>query len=92
MGALHGGVLCDLADLAMGIALGTLFDPGEVFTTVELKMSFLRPVLAGRLQADARVVHRGRTLSLVECDVTGPDGKLVARAGSTLMVVVDRVR
>ena len=87
MGALHGGVLCDLADLAMGIALGTLFDGDEVFTTVELKMSFVRPVREGRLQADARVVHRGRTLSLVECDVTGPDGKLVARAGSTLMVV-----
>jgi len=92
VGTLHGGVLCDLADLAMGIALGTLFDGGEVFTTVELKMSFVRPVRTGLLQADARVVHRGRTLSLVECDVTGLEGKLVARASSTLIVVDDRGR
>ena len=72
--------------------VGTLFDGGEVFTTVELKMSFVRPVRTGLLQADARVVHRGRTLSLVECDVTGLEGKLVARASSTLIVVDDRGR
>jgi uncharacterized protein (TIGR00369 family) len=87
MGALHGGVICDLADLAMGIALGTLFEEGEAFTTIELKTNFLRPILAGRLTARARVVHRGRTVSLVECDVTSADGKLVARTSSTLMAI-----
>jgi uncharacterized protein (TIGR00369 family) len=44
MGTLHGGVLCDLADAAMGMAYASSLDEGETFTTLELKINFLEPV------------------------------------------------
>ena len=88
MGTLHGGIICDVADAAMGIACATLVELGESFTTLELKISFLRPVVEGLLEARARVVHRGRTVQHAECDVVMlPDEKLVARASCTCMVL-----
>jgi len=88
MGTLHGGIICDVADAAMGIACATLVELGESFTTLELKVSFLRPVVEGLLEARARVVHRGRTVQHAECDVVMlPDEKLVARASCTCMVL-----
>jgi uncharacterized protein (TIGR00369 family) len=88
MGTLHGGILCDLADAAMGIACATLLEHGESFTTLELKINFLRPVVNGLLEARARVVHRGKSMHYAECDVVSlPDGKLVARASSTCFVL-----
>jgi uncharacterized protein (TIGR00369 family) len=87
MGTLHGGVLCDLADLAMGVAYGGTLGEGESFTTVELTTNFLRPVRGGTLTATGRLVHAGRSLGLVECDVTDERGRLVARAKSTCMTL-----
>ena len=87
MGTLHGGILCDLADAAMGFAFASTLGPGESFTTLELKINFLRPVFSGKLAAVARVVHRGKTVGLVECDVTNEAGKAVARASSTCRVL-----
>lgn len=85
MGTLHGGILCDVADAAMGVAYTTTLEDGETFTTLELKMNFLRPFWTGRLVATARVVRAGRSVGLVECDVTDDAGRLVARASSTCM-------
>jgi len=85
-GSAHGGILCDVADAAMGCAYGTLLDDTETWTTVELKINYLRPAWPGaRLRAEGRVVHAGRTLALTECDVVDEAGKLVARASSTVM-------
>jgi len=44
MGTVHGGILCDLADAAMGMAYASTLDEGETFTTLELKINFLKPV------------------------------------------------
>jgi uncharacterized protein (TIGR00369 family) len=85
MGTLHGGVYCDLADAAMGCACAAMLAEGETFTTVELKINFLRAVRRGVLTAEARVVKAGTTLSFIECDVTDQAGNLVARASSTCM-------
>src|SRR3979411_124924 len=52
MGTLHGGVLCDIADAAMGMAYAATLGEGESFTTLELKINFLRPVTSARLAAD----------------------------------------
>jgi uncharacterized protein (TIGR00369 family) len=79
MCTLHGGVLCDIADAAMGMALAATLDEGESFTTLELKINFLKPVWKARLKATGRVVKRGRTIGLVECDVTDEEGSQVAR-------------
>jgi uncharacterized protein (TIGR00369 family) len=83
MGTLHGGVYCDLADAAMGYAYAGTLAEGESFTTVELKINFLRAVRKGRLTAEARVVKAGSALGYVECDLSNQEGKLVARASST---------
>lgn len=87
MGTLHGGVLCDVADAAMGIAFASTLEDDESFTTLELKINFLRPVWKERLRAVGRVVKRGRAVGLVECDVTNAAGALVARSSSTCMVL-----
>jgi uncharacterized protein (TIGR00369 family) len=85
MGTLHGGIYCDLADAAMGYAYAATLGEVETFTTVELKISFFRPVRQGKLIAEAQVVRAGATLEYAECDVKDDEGKLVARAASTCM-------
>jgi uncharacterized protein (TIGR00369 family) len=87
MGTLHGGVLCDIADAAMGIAYYSALAPGESFTTLELKINYLKPVWDAHLRASARMVKRGRTVGLVECDVVDETGSLVAHATSTCMTL-----
>src|SRR5436190_7006938 len=87
MGTLHGGILCDIADAAMGIAYASTLEEGETFTTLELKINFLKPVWKARLRAEAHVVKRGRTVGLVECDVVDEIGSLVARASSTCLTL-----
>src|SRR5882757_4108100 len=87
MGTLHGGVLCDIADAAMGMAYAASLDEGESFTTLELKINFLKPIWKAKLIATGVVVKRGRTVGLVKCDVTGANGELVASATSTCMTL-----
>lgn len=87
MGTLHGGVLCDVADAAMGCAYGASLDEGESFTTLELKINFLKPVWKDRLTAVGRVVQKGRTVGLTECTVTNSKGQKVAYATSTCMTL-----
>ena len=87
MGTVHGGILCDLADAAMGIAFASTLGEGESFTTLELKINFVKPVWTARLRAEGRIVKRGKTVGLVECDVHDETGSLVARASSTCMML-----
>ncbi len=90
MGTLHGGVLCDIADAAMGTAYASTLGEGETFTTLELKINFLRPVWTAKLRAVGRVVKGGRNVGLVECDVMDDQGRLVARGSSTCMTLRDQ--
>jgi uncharacterized protein (TIGR00369 family) len=87
MGTLHGGILCDIADAAMGIAYASLLQKGETFTTLELKINFLKPVWKAKLKAEGRVVSPGKTIGLVECDIIDDKHRLVARASSTCMTL-----
>lgn len=87
MGTLHGGILCDIADAAMGLAYASSLAEGESFTTLELKINFLKPIWNGKLIAKGRIAKSGRTIGLVECDVLDEEGKLVARASSTCMTL-----
>ena len=87
MGTLHGGVLCDLADAAMGCAFASTLDAGQSYTTLELSINFLRPVFKGTLTATGHVVKRTRKTGLIECDVADAEGRLVARAKSTCLVL-----
>lgn len=87
MGTIHGGILCDLADAAMGMAWGTTLGEGESYTTVELKINFLKPVRKTRLRAEGRIVKRGQSVGMTECDVFDESGTLVARASSTIVAL-----
>ena len=87
MGTLHGGVLCDMTDAAMGMAFASTLAPGESFTTMSLNINFFRPVWQTRLRAEARVVNRGKNVGYIECEVTDQDGKHIAKANSTCFVL-----
>ena len=85
MGTLHGGIYCDIADAATGYAYAATLAEGETFTTIELKINFLRAVRKGTLTAEARVVKAGSTVGYIECEIKDQTGKLVAKAASTCM-------
>ena len=87
MGTLHGGILCDIADAAMGMAYYSTLDPGESFTTLELKINFLRPFWTGRLVARGRIVSKGRTVGMAECEIADAEGRLIAKATSTCLTL-----
>jgi len=87
MGGLHGGIICDIADAAMGMAYASTLAEGETFTTVELKVNFLRPFKTGKLIEEGYLLNAGRTLGVVDCDVRDGNGKLLARASSTCMTL-----
>lgn len=87
MGTLHGGVLCDICDAAMGMAYASRLNEGESFTTLELKINFLKPVWKAKLRAEGSVVNGGKTVGLVMCDVFDEERRLVARASSTCMTL-----
>jgi uncharacterized protein (TIGR00369 family) len=91
MGTLHGGILCDIADAAMGMAFATTLGPDESFTTVELKINFFRPVWQAQLRAEGVVVQRGRSIGYVECTITDEQRRVIARASSTCMVLRDDI-
>ena len=87
MGTLHGGILCDIADAAMGCAMATTLQPGQSYTTLELAITFLKPIRRTTLTAHGRVVKRTRRVGLTECEVVDEKGSLVAKAKSTCLVL-----
>ena len=86
-GVVQGGVITQIADAAMGMSLATLQEDGVWNTTIELKINFVRPAVAGRLRAVGRVVDMGETLLFSEADVLDDRDRLIARASSTCMPV-----
>lgn len=87
MGTLHGGVICDLADGAIGCALATTLEDDESFTTVDLTANYFKPIWNAKLRASARVTRRTRSLGFIECEVLDEKGSLVAKVFSTCMVL-----
>ena len=87
MGTLHGGVLCDIADAAIGTAHASSLKEDESFTSIDLQISFFRPVWNGRIRAIAKAVNVGRQISRYVCDILRDDDKLVAQVFSTVMTL-----
>ena len=87
MGTTHGGVLCDIADAAIGTAHATRLEEGETFTSIDLQINFFRPVWKERIRAIARPVNLGRQISRYVCDIVRDDEKMVAQATSTIMTL-----
>ena len=87
MGRVHGGVISALADAAMGTAFGRLLLEEEDFSTIELKVNFMRPVKIGRIVAKARLVQRGLRIGFLDCEIHDARDRLVATATCTCMTV-----
>jgi len=82
-GVVHGGAIASLLDTATAFAILTLLEPEERVTTVDLAISYLRPAVAGKLIASARVLRKGRRLIATTAEVADESGTLVATALST---------
>jgi uncharacterized protein (TIGR00369 family) len=88
IGTVHGGLVCTLLDSVAGCAAQTTLPKGMAYTSLEIKVSYLRPVLAssGKLTAVGVVTKPGRRAAFVDATVTDASGKLVATASSTLLI------
>jgi uncharacterized protein (TIGR00369 family) len=82
-GVVHGGAIASLIDTATAFAIIPLLTPEEKVTTVDLTISYLRPITKGRVTAVAKVVRAGRRLFVVSAEVKDADGTLAATALST---------
>jgi uncharacterized protein (TIGR00369 family) len=87
MGTVHGGVLCDIADAAIGTAHATTLGENESFTSIDLRINFFRPLWKDEIRAKAKAVQLGKTVSFYSCDITRSDGKLVAVVTSSVMTL-----
>jgi uncharacterized protein (TIGR00369 family) len=88
IGVVHGGLVCTLLDTVAGCAVHTTLPAGVGYTSIELKVSYLRAVHAGSgpLTAVGRVIKPGRRVAFAEGEVLDADGRSVATASSSLLV------
>lgn len=91
IGAVHGGLACALFDSAMGCAVHTMLPAGVGYTTVELKVNFLRPVTVetGRLLCEGTAIHVGGRIATAEARLRDEAGKLYGHATTTCMIFRD---
>ena len=87
MGTIQGGFLAAMLDDTMGPAAASTVGPQEHVTTIEMKVSYIRPAQAGKLIGDGRVVHKGRSIIFVEGSLSTEDGSVIATATGTWRVV-----
>jgi uncharacterized protein (TIGR00369 family) len=92
LGIVHGGLLCTLLDTVIGCATHTTLEQGTGYTSIELKVSYLRPVTldTGPLTGTGAVTKDGRRVVFAEGTVTDAEGNLVATASSSLLVLSSR--
>ena len=88
LGSVHGGVISTLLDTAAGCAVHSTLAVGEMYTSLDLTVKFLRPVTveSGTLRAVGTVLQRGRRTALAEAKLYDETGKLVAYASSSCMI------
>ena len=87
-GVLHGGAIASLIDTATAFAIVTQLTQPEKFTTVDLTVNYLKPLIEGKATAQARVVRSGRRLLTVTAEVCDDAGSLAAIAVSTYIRLV----
>ena len=88
IGTVHGGFAATLLDSALGCAIFSTLQKGDTWTTLELKLNFVRGLSkeTGPVRAEGRIVHRGRTVATSEGDLKDSAGKLYAHATTTCMI------
>ena len=88
IGTVHGGLVCTLLDSVAGCATQTTLPKGQAYTSLEIKVNYLRPVTkeTGILTAVGVVTKPGRRAAFVDATVSDAQGRLVATASSTLLI------
>ena len=86
-GRVHGGLIAVLVDTAFFRAVRSRLAPGQRTTTIELKINFLEPADSGRLTATAALMGDGGRLMVADVQVTSDDGRLIAQALGTFLVI-----
>lgn len=89
IGSVHGGYAATLLDSACGIAVHSKLAPGQGYTTLELKISYVRGVTVdtGVVRAEGTVISMGRRVAFAEAKLTDATGRILATATSTLLVI-----
>jgi len=89
IGSVHGGVAATLLDSAMGCAVHSTLDAGVGYTTVDLQISFVRPLTSttGRVSCEASVVHVGSRVATAEGRIVDANGKLYAHGTTTCLIL-----
>jgi uncharacterized protein (TIGR00369 family) len=89
MGTMHGGMLATLLDSVMACAVHSTLPAGRIYTTLEIKVNYLRAVTSasGELTAEGKIVHAGRRSAVAEGRVTDAKGRLVATGSSTCLIM-----
>ena len=87
MGTLHGGVMCDIADAAMGLAFYSTLKENELFTTINLQINFLKQVIEDKITAIANCIQRGKTIGFLECELFNSQKMLIAKASCSCKVL-----
>ena len=92
LGVIYGGSLALLADAAITLATATIIPPATAFSPLDLKVNYLRPVFPGdgELIATARLIHRGRTITVATCEIVNATGKAVAVASGSVLILPGR--
>lgn len=90
MGFVQGGFVAAMLDSSMGLALRSVMPKGSTGSTLEMKVSYLRPARIGRLIGSGRVLQRGRTIAFLEGELHDASGELLAKATSTVRIVAPR--
>ena len=88
IGTVHGGFAATLLDSALACAIFTTMLKGDAWTTLELKLNYVRPMTqdTGPVRAEGRIIHRGRSVATSEGDLKDANGKLYAHATTTCMI------
>jgi uncharacterized protein (TIGR00369 family) len=88
IGTVHGGLAATLLDSALGCAIFTTLEKGDAWTTLEIKINYVRAMTkdTGPVRAEGRIIHRGRTVATSEGDLKDRAGKLYAHATTTCMI------
>ena len=91
IGLIHGGLVCTLLDTVLGCAVQSTLPAGIGYTSIELKVNYLRPVhgSSGELHARGWITKPGRRVAFADGEVRDASGKLVATASGTCLVMAD---
>ncbi|WP_213877443.1 PaaI family thioesterase [Pseudomonas sp. dw_358] len=88
LGSVHGGYAATLLDSCMGCAIHTRLKQGQGYTTLDLRISYVRALteLTGPIRAEGKVVHLGRSTALAEGRIYDVEGRLYATGSTTCMI------